>query len=128
VTDDQGDSDTCTATVTVVDDTPPEIECNSPPTITPPDAPISFTATATDNCGVSTVMITEYDCFKFTKKGKRVDKTDSCEVAIAGDTITILDSGGVRDNIVWTVHATDSSGNVTPSQCDVLVVNPGRRP
>ena len=126
VEDDQGASDTCTATVTVVDDTPPEIECNSPPTITPPDAPISFTATATDNCGVSSVMITEYDCFKFTKKGKRIDKTESCEVAIAGDTVTILDSGGVGDNITWTVRATDSSGNETESQCAVVVVNPGR--
>jgi hypothetical protein len=126
VTDDQGGSDTCTATVTVVDDTPPEIECNSPLTITPPDAPISFTATATDNCGVSSVMITEYDCFKFTKKGKRIDKTESCMVAVDGATITILDSGGVGDNIVWTVHATDSSGNVTPSQCAVEVVNPGK--
>jgi hypothetical protein len=128
VTDDQGDSDTCTATVTVVDDTPPEIECNSPPTITPPDAPISFTATATDNCGVSTVMITEYDCFKFTKKGKRIDKTESCVVEIDGANVTIQDSGGVGTQITWTISAVDASGNYAETECDVVVVNPGRRP
>ena len=64
----------------------------------------------------------------FTKKGKRIDKTGSCEVAIAGDTITILDSGGVADHIEWTVVATDDSGNVTQETCEVIVANPGKGP
>jgi hypothetical protein len=108
-----------------VDITPPDIQCNTPATITPPDAPISFTATATDFCTDDPfVEIIGYDCFKFTKKGKRIDKTESCVVEIDGDTITIVDSGGVDDNITWTVRAVDNSGNVTESTCSTLVVKP----
>lgn len=121
-----GLSDQCTGTVTVQDATSPIISCNTPATITPPDAPISFTATATDNCDVSLVEITQYDCYTFTKKGKRIDKTESCVVDVAGDTITILDSGGVDDHITWEISATDSSGNTTTKDCGILVVNPGQ--
>ena len=126
VTDPSGESDSCTATVTVVDEIPPEVQCNAPENIVPPDAPISFTATATDNCDVSLVEITQYDCYTYTKKGKRIDKTESCVVDVAGDTITILDSGGVDDHITWTISATDSSGNTTETDCEILVVNPGQ--
>jgi hypothetical protein len=132
VTDDSGATDSCQATVTVEDVEPPVVECNiGSGTIIPPDAPISFTATATDNClaetGVTTV-ITGFDCFKFTKKGKRIDKTGSCEVSFANDTVTISDSGGVGDHITWNVTATDGSGNQTDAVCEVLVVNPGKKP
>ena len=126
VTDDSDASGFCTATVTVVDETPPVIQMDVPETITPPDAPISFTATATDNCEVTSVEITGYDCYKFTKKEKRVDKTESCVVQVNGDTITIVDSGGVGDNIIWTVTATDTSGNTTEKIFELLVVNPGK--
>ena len=126
VADDSGAADSCTATVTVVDETPPEAQCNAPGTIVPPDAPISFKVTANDNCGDSLVEITQYDCYKYTKKGKRIDKTESCVVEVVGDTITILDSGGVDDHITWTVIATDSSGNTAETDCEILVVNPGQ--
>jgi hypothetical protein len=114
--------------VTVIDTTPPQINCNAPATIIPRDAPISFVASATDVCDASPDFeITGFDCFRFTKKGKRIDKTESCEVAIAVDAITIttLDSGGVDDHIEWTVVATDDTGNVSEETCKVLVVNPG---
>ena len=129
--DDGVATDSCSAMVTVEDTTAPQVFCNSPGTgtIVPPDAPISFAATARDQCeGDLTPVITEFDCFKFTKKGKRIDKTASCEVSLSGDTITILDSGGVGDHITWNVTATDGSGNQTTADCEVLVVNPGNRP
>lgn len=121
----------CMAKVTVEDLEPPTVLCNAPATIIPPDAPISFTASANDNClaetGASTV-ITGFDCFKFTNKGKRIDKTESCEVSFADDTITILDSGGVGDRVTWRVTATDGSGNQASALCEILVVNPGKGP
>ena len=117
----------CVQTINVVDTTPPVISCNAPSTIIPPDAPISFTATATDNCDDSpSVEITEFDCFKYTEKGKRIDKTESCVVSIENDTITILDSGGVGTHITWMSHATDSCGNVAEKPCKTLVVNPAQ--
>jgi photosystem II stability/assembly factor-like uncharacterized protein len=126
VTDDFGYTDDCSATVTVIDDEPPVIYCNAPPTITPPDAPISFTSTAIDNCSVAETVITAYDCYKFTKKGKIIDKKSSCVVDFEGNTVTIFDSGGVGDFITWTVVATDGSGNSTTDTCLVEVVNPGQ--
>jgi hypothetical protein len=125
-TDACGKTSSCVQTVEVVDSTPPVIDPNAPDTITPPDAPISFTATATDNCDSDpSVEITGYDCYFFTKKGKRIDKTESCVVEIRGDTITILDSGGVDDQIEWTISAEDNCGNPAEATHTVSVVNPG---
>ena len=125
-TDPSGNSSSCDQMITLVDTTPPEIECNAPETIRPPDAPISFTATATDNCCLESVEIIAFDCFFINGAGKRVDKTGSCEVELNGDTITILDSGGVGDIITWTVRATDCCGLESTVECQVKVVNPGQ--
>jgi hypothetical protein len=123
-TDAAGNSSSCDVAITVVDTTLPTVSCNAQATIVPPDAPISFTATATDNCGVS-VEIVDFDCFAFTKKGKRIDKTESCVIEIDGGTVTIVDSGGVGTTIEWTVVATDSSGNTSTVTCTTVVENPG---
>lgn len=120
-----GVKDFCVATVTVTDDAPPVALCNAPASIVPPDAPVSFVASATDNCGTTAVEITEFDCFKITSRGHRVDKTDSCVVSFDGDTITILDSGGVGDHITWILQAEDPSGNTTEAECEVIVERPG---
>jgi hypothetical protein len=126
VTDPKGLSDMCAATVTVTDDEPPVPECNAPATIVPPDAPISFTATATDNCGVESVAVVEPDCFMLTNKGKRIDKTSSCSISVVGDTITIEDSGGVNDHISWKISVTDVNGNTAEGECELVVANPGQ--
>ena len=101
-------------------------ECNAAPTIVPPDAPISFTATATDICGNVTPEINGYDCHFVNPAGKVVDKTESCVVTFSGDTITISDSGGVGDLITWTIETIDASGNPAEIECEVEVVNPGK--
>ncbi len=49
-TDDDGNLSGDSQQVLIEDTTPPEVFCNAPATITPPDAPISFTATADDVC------------------------------------------------------------------------------
>jgi hypothetical protein len=123
-TDADGNQGQDVQAVLVEDTTPPQAFCNSPATIAPPDAPISFTATATDTCGTAEARVVAYDCYAFTKKGKRIDKTYSCQVAFGGDTVTVLDSGGVDTTIAWTVEATDENGNSTTVSCDLQVVNP----
>jgi hypothetical protein len=122
--------------VTVEDTTPPVISCNAPRTISPPDAgddkadpkePVAFTATAVDICDPEVpAVITEFDCFAIKKNGKRIDKTNSCVVTFSGDTITILDTGGVGTHISWTVTAEDDTGsppNTSEAFCKVEVVN-----
>ncbi len=124
-TDDDGNLSGDIQQVLIEDTTPPAVFCNAPLTITPPDAPISFTATADDVCeGPLPAVVTGYDCFKVTKKGKVIDKTYSCVVSFAGDTITVLDSGGVGTRITWIAEATDGSGNVGSVSCGVDVVKP----
>jgi putative hemolysin/C1A family cysteine protease len=125
-TDACGNATSGVQTINVVDTTAPVISCNAPATIIPPDAPISFTATAPDNCdGGPTVTITAYDCFKFTNKGKEIDKKESCVVGFVGDSVTIYDSGGVGTYITWNVHAIDSCGNVAEAECQVEVIRKG---
>ena len=123
-TDADGNQGQDTQSVLVEDTTPPKAFCNSPAKITPADAPISFTATATDTCGTAQARVVAYDCYAYTKKGKRIDKTYSCKVAFGGDTVTVLDSGGVGNFIAWTVEASDENGNSTTVTCDLQVVNP----
>jgi hypothetical protein len=128
-TDDCGNDDSCDQVIDVVDTEGPTISCNAPATIRPPDAPISFTATAADNCDESPVAaVTAYDCTWTNGAGKVKSKLESCVVEFAGPTVTILDSGGVGDHISWTVEATDACGNVVQETCAVDVVKPGKGP
>jgi hypothetical protein len=114
-------SASCQATVTVLGEntSPPVISCNSPATIKPPQAPISFTATAVNACGETTPpTITGYDCWKLGGNGSK--HPAGCKVQIAGPTIEIENTGGVGTHIEWTVE----SGGET-LQCEVVVANPG---
>jgi hypothetical protein len=123
VIDTFGQTDETTANVTVQDTTPPVISCNSRATVTPPEIPISYTATAQDVCDPELEpQITAYDCFTFNNTGKKVDKTDSCKVSFAGDTVTIAHSGGVGTIITWDVSVTDAGGNTAEQTCQVLAV------
>jgi FtsP/CotA-like multicopper oxidase with cupredoxin domain len=107
------------------DVTEPVLMCNAPASIMPLDAPITFMATATDDCdGPVTAEVTTYDCFQFTKKGRRIDKTSSCVVSTDGDSVNIDDTGGVGDTITWSTTATDSAGNVATDDCEIPVVSP----
>jgi hypothetical protein len=127
--DDGTESAVADCTVTVEDTTPPIVQCNAPATMTPREAPMAFTATHTDNCDAeATLEIVGFDCFAFTGSGKRIDKTESCIVEVAGDTVTILDSGGVGDTITWTISAIDSCGNTSETVCEVAVDHPVKGP
>jgi hypothetical protein len=122
VQDNKGASDSCQATVKVKDFTLPSIRCSAPAFITPRDVPVSFTARADDNCSVADIQIAEYQCWSRNPAGIRVDR--DCVVTIAGDTITIEDSGGVGANVDWLVTAVDDSGNEASRWCLLDVRRP----
>jgi hypothetical protein len=120
--DAKGQADEASATITVVDSTPPTIACNNPATMTPSSVPRSFTASASDTCSAtSTAVVTGYTCFKRLANGKTTVKVDSCRVKIGGGTITIIDSGGVDDIIQWTVSGQDTHGNSGTATCTINV-------
>ena len=116
------ESASCQATVTVVGEntSPTVLACNSPATITPPEAPISFIATAANACGEAAApTITSYDCWKLTGNGGRAHAA-GCKVHLAGSTIEIANTGGVGTHIEWTVE-----GGGQTLHCEVVVANPG---
>ncbi|MBI4266651.1 MAG: HYR domain-containing protein, partial [Acidobacteria bacterium] len=123
-TDNTGNARTETFTVTVHDTTAPVIHPHAPATTTPPDAPISYTATAADAVSTPVTTITGYTCTMVNGSGRVVDKRESCGVEISGSTIRILDTGGVGDRIGWSVTATDAAGNTATDTYYVDVVNP----
>jgi hypothetical protein len=125
-TDGHGNSASCSTSVTVVDTTPPTIACNARD-ISPPEAPVSFTATADDQCGLVTATnITGYECWKLNGSGRVIRRDNSCRVSAAGPTLSIRNSGGVGSRIDWTVQAVDDQGNVREQPCSVVVQNPAR--
>lgn len=126
-TDTYGNAASCGTTVMVVDTTAPEIQCNAQNLI-PSDTPISFTASAQDACGVVTgVDITDFECWAINGAGAKIDKKFSCVVQLDGDTLTVVNSGGVGDNIEWTVSSSDDAGNISTKTCSVTVEHPKTR-
>jgi hypothetical protein len=123
VIDEFAQADEDTTVVSVVDTTPPDVLCNAPATMPPPNRPVAFTATATDTCTESVVpALVAFECFKFNARGERIDKTKTCKVALAGGTITISPPQGVGNHIAWTARAVDGSGNVGEVVCEIEVV------
>ena len=107
------EEDSCEGTVTVVDDTPPTVDCNVPEdlNLAGADLPISFTATGDDNCSVE-VTVEFTGCTK-DKDGSATD----CDVSADGDTITITEIGKGK-TAHWTATAVDDSDNSSePVEC-----------
>ncbi len=115
----------CTQKIKVVDTTAPVIECNTPPTITPWDTPVSFQATAVDNCSKNSyVKIYSYDC---DGPRKHHNKRKSCKVRLKGNTAKIIRTGKPGTNITWKGIAVDKSGNTRKFTCGVKVVKHKRK-
>lgn len=126
VTDDAGATASCNAVVTVTDSLAPDIICPANNTMTPPTAPATFTAIASDTCGVPVTQVTSYDCYRFNKKGKRIDTNDSCVVSLSNDSITVNETSGVNSLIDWTIEASDSVGNTASAVCTIEVNHPNK--
>lgn len=122
-TDHRNNSTTGTQDVTVADTTEPVISCNAVERMIPSNVVTTFTATAIDSCDADVVPeVTGFDCFTIDKKGRKIDRTDGCDLALRGPSVDIIDSGGVGDMIEWTVEAVDDSGNKETKTCSILVV------
>jgi hypothetical protein len=124
VIDGFGQADEDATTAAVVDTTPPDVLCNTPATLPPPNKPISFTATATDICTAGAIVpeLVDLECFKLNARGEKIDKTKTCKTVLSGATATISPPQGVGQHITWTARAVDPSGNVGTAHCEIEIV------
>jgi FtsP/CotA-like multicopper oxidase with cupredoxin domain len=125
--DDSGNRASGIQVVTVSDTGGPTIECNAPEKIVPSDVTEIVTTSASDTCDPDVVPeAVAYDCFAYTKNGRRQDRTKTCEIVLNGPAVEIVDSGGVGGMVEWTLEATDASGNTSTKLCSVEVVRPNQ--
>lgn len=114
VTDEEGNTATCTAVITVVDNLPPDITCPPDVTvncdeITDPNDPGQFgDATADDNCGVVQIL------------DDAVFDLNDCNVGTITRTFTALDASGNSSTCVQVV----SIVNTTPFEEDDITWPP----
>lgn len=134
VTNASGVTGRCGATVTVLDLTPPAApHCNAPASLIRRDAPVSFTATAVDNCAEISglnVEVVAQRCVRIERSGVRRDKAGACRIRTEGARIMIgrPGGGGAAHEVSWLVRATDAAGNTSHATCRVLITNPPRDP
>jgi len=124
VIDDKGASDTCEATVTVVDDTPPSLSVTlDPDVLWPPNhrmVDIVATLDPTDNCGTPSVVLTSVlsnEADNGHGDGNTVNDIQDTETGTRDTEFRLRAerAAGGNGRIYTAVYsATDSSGNVTP--------------
>lgn len=126
ITDPNGNSATCSPTVTVVDNLPPVITSvvATPGSLWPSDRkmkPVSIAVTATDNCGVYTWRITNV----VVKAGAFANDNVNPDSEITGDnTVNLraeIPKRGIKRVYTVTITCTDASGNSSTSSTDVAV-------
>ena len=128
-TDECDNSSSCTQTITIVDTTPPEVECitnditefdGDDDDDDDDDDSVSFTATATDACGDVRVQVGQIYCV--LPGDDDDDDDDDCKVSASGATIKVNSSGAAGTVINWTAKGTDKCGNTTTINCSVTVL------
>ncbi len=122
-TDDDGNSATCTATVTIEDRTPPEVSVSLDPSMLwPPDhrmIDVTAAVVAHDNCGSSTILLTS-----LSSNEPSVNDIQGADIGIADFRFKLRaeragSGNGRRYTIVYTV--TDGDGNTRSVSADILV-------
>ena len=138
VTDDSGASDSCTAIVTVIDNTPPTIDVSvSPDTLWPPNHKmvlVTPTITVADNCDsepalvLSSITVNEgeetdtYDSNHDSTIGDG-HTTDDIQVDESGNIYLRAERSGAGNGRIYTItySATDASGNISSASAVVSV-------
>jgi hypothetical protein len=131
VTDETGLSDSCTATVTVVDTTPPELMVSlSPDTLWAPNhqmVDITATVIATDNCGEPMVVLTGLTSNEpddGSGDGSTINDIQDAEIGMADFNFKLrAERSAHGEGRIYTASyaAMDSSGNMTGADAIVFV-------
>lgn len=134
ITDSRGESDSCTATVSVVDSylLAANVDCGIGDDwhISPCGAsnanPLTYTATVSkpNGCPVSITTISTPQCERC--QGNNIVQQVNCRngVAVVGsDTVQVENTNGVGTFIRWTVRASGTTGDTVAKYCGVCVEN-----
>ena len=122
VIDPFGAEDSCSAEVTVVDETPPAIECG-PPAVSRRGRAAGPSWSATDACGAAVAAATAPECFVVKKSGRRVERR--CD-GLALNAVGPLDLPKAKTHVTWTVSARDTTGNQASRLCETVIGRPQR--
>jgi uncharacterized repeat protein (TIGR03803 family) len=122
VIDPFGEEDSCSAEVTVVDETAPAIDCG-PVAVSRRGRSAGPSWSATDACGAVVASATVPECFVVKKNGRRVER--GC------DGLTLNAPGPVdlpksKTHVTWTVSARDATGNQANRSCETVIGKPQR--
>jgi hypothetical protein len=133
VTDDQGAVDSCTATITVLDVTPPSLSVTATPdSLWPPNhrlEDVTVTATAGDLCGSVAVVLESVASDEPDNgegDGNTVNDIQDADVGTADFDLRLrAERSGQGDGRVYTLvyTATDASGNTTSAGTAVTVAH-----
>ncbi len=110
----------CKTLLTVIDETPPAVSCGTASAKT--DLEATFAPRADDACGAE-LVIDDVACER-TVDGATEAVAERCEVEVDGGVVVVTDapaSEGGDVEIVFTVVATDPSGNEREVSCRALV-------
>ncbi|PKN55529.1 MAG: hypothetical protein CVU56_20835 [Deltaproteobacteria bacterium HGW-Deltaproteobacteria-14] len=111
---DRGDHATCDTKLTVVDVTPPAVQCGIGSAL--PLLPTAIAPTVVDAC-TAVAAISELRCVKVAADSTEAVVEDGCDVAIEGGAVVVRSVPAGQTELRWTVTATDPSGNVNSVDC-----------
>jgi len=120
--DDAGHEVSCQTVLTVVDETPPTVDCG---VVAIADGDIReaplFVQVSTDDACESAATIEDLTCYIVATDGtETVLDAESCPVTVVGDTLTVTGSvAGGELRVRYTVRGVDASDNVTTDGCEV---------
>jgi len=115
-----GRTASCATRLTVIDETPPQIDCGAP--AGKRDLALTLEPKSTDNCGAA-LMILAVGCERRTAQDK-VAVSERCLVEVTDTVVIARDapaSNGAGVFVVYTVRGTDASGNEAVAECEVAV-------
>ncbi len=120
-----GEEAACTTRLTVVDVTPPTIDCGTAGDLQA--LPAVFSPTASDVCGVTTT-VTNARCLVVDADGNATEVTEGCDIEVQADNALVVRAVPVYIDgvavpveaiaIAWDVSATDPSGNTSTESCE----------
>ncbi len=111
---DRDERATCDTKLTVLDVTPPTVQCGVGEVL--PLLPAAIATAVYDVCGAEWV-VTGVRCVRVADDGGEAEVSDGCDVVLEGGAVVVRSVPEGNTELRWTVTATDPSGNAVSEDC-----------